>query len=108
MARPRKSEHEKRTERLAAPRFTLSERVSVEEAADNAGLSVSEYQRQRILSGRTTPRRASADASMLVELNRIGVNLNQIARVLNRGDTEDPQHIGFVLKELHGVIERIA
>ena len=106
MARPIKAAEEKRSANFPPVRVTEAELIHVQDQAEMAGLSVSDL-RQRALSGKVTPRRTSGEASMLVELNRIGVNLNQIARSLNRGRDEDPQQIGFVLHELHGVMEKL-
>ncbi len=107
MARPKKAAEEKRSANFPPVRVTDAELIHVQDQAEMAGLSVSDYLRQRALSGKVTPRRTPAQASLLVELNRIGVNLNQIARSLNRGRDEDPQQIGFVLHELHGVMEKL-
>jgi len=108
MARPKKAAKEKRSANFPPVRVTEAELIHVQDQAGMAGLSVSDYLRQRALSGKVTPRRTPAQASLLVELNRVGVNLNQIARSLNGGRKEDPQHIGFVLNELHGVMEKLA
>jgi mobilization protein NikA len=108
MARPKKAESEKRSANFPPVRVTEAELIHVQDQAEMAGLSVSDYLRQRALSGKVTPRRTSGEASLLVELNRVGVNLNQIARALNGGRDEDPHHIGFVLHELHGVMEKLA
>ncbi|MEO4045366.1 plasmid mobilization relaxosome protein MobC, partial [Hoeflea sp. CAU 1731] len=90
MARPRKQEHEKRSARLGPFDVTEAERAYVEDQASAAGVSLAEYGRQRILTGKVALPRSPVDASLLTELNRVGVNLNQIARALNRGRDEDP------------------
>ncbi|MEO4045347.1 plasmid mobilization relaxosome protein MobC, partial [Hoeflea sp. CAU 1731] len=51
--------------------------------------------------------RSPVDASLLTELNRVGVNLNQIARALNRGRDEDPHHLGHILHQLHTLLEKV-
>jgi|TARA_R110000744_G_scaffold241092_1_gene358433 hypothetical protein len=107
MARPRKQEHEKRSARLGPFDVTEAERAHVEAQAAAAGVTLTEYGRQRILSGRVTLPPSPTDASLLTELNRVGVNLNQIARALNRGRDEDPHHLGHVLHQLHTVLEKV-
>lgn len=107
MARPKKAPQEKRSKHLPAVRMTEAELIHVADQAEMAGLSLSDFIRQRALSGKVTPRRSPIEASNLTELNRIGVNLNQIARAVNRGRDEDPHHIGFVLNELHQLMQKL-
>ena len=91
MARPRLGEEERR-------RRTVGVRVTEAEAAGTAGagpgrarLSMGAYLRRRALGQRV---RMAAErrlgAAELRELNRIGVNLNQMARALNSGAVSSP------------------
>lgn len=87
--RPKKAPDELASERLPGVRCTVAERHFIELQADRAGLSVAGFCRraalgQRILAART---KASPDARLAAELNRIGVNLNQIAHAANVGRT---------------------
>jgi hypothetical protein len=89
MARPVKEPHEKRSVTFGT-RFTTAERGFVEEQARAAGLDPAEYLRRRVLGHRVPPARGRADAMLLTELNRIGLelkaignNVNQIARAVN-------------------------
>ena len=87
--RPKKAPDELASERLSGIRCTAAERAFVELQAERAGLPVAEFCRraalgQRILAART---KASPDARLAAELNRIGVNLNQIAHAANVGRT---------------------
>lgn len=106
MARPTKNEHEKKTASLPSVRVTTAERVHVEEQAQAAGLSLSEYIYSRVTGHVVTPRTSKLEASMLVELNRIGVNLNQIAHARNIG-RNDPALLQFILDELHATMSKI-
>lgn len=110
MARPTKNDHEKRNAQLPAVRVTEAELVHLQSLAAAAGLTQSDFIRQRALSGRVTPSRrrnaSSAQTSFIAELNRIGVNLNQIARQLNRGRTHDPHHLDHVLHALTQALEK--
>ena len=106
MARPQKDKLEARTAHLPPVRLTEAELAIVVELAASAGLSVSEFARQRIFAGRTTPRPALADAPLLSDLNRCGVNLNQIARQLNSGRGL-PTSIDGLLATFNAVLERV-
>ena len=108
MARPTKAPHEKRSASLPPVRVTQAELHSLQEQAEAVRLSPSEFIRQRVLSGRITPPRSPAQASLIAELNRVGVNLNQIARQLNRGRSPDPHHLDHVLHELTQTLQKAA
>jgi len=86
MARPKKLEGERRTERFNL-RFTVAEKLHVEEQAAKAGLDPTEFLRRRALSLPIAPAPAKADAALIAELNRIGVNVNQLARAMHSGRT---------------------
>ncbi len=107
MARPLKEPHERRSAKLPPIRVTEAELADLQLQAERAGLSLTELVRQRATGGRVTPRRGLADAQLLSELNRIGVNLNQIARTLNRGKDGDPLHLGHVLGLLTTTLEHL-
>jgi hypothetical protein len=84
MARPNKQPHERREERFNL-RFTIAERLHIEEQAERAGLHPTEYLRQRCLDYEVSPApaRAGVDPSLLSALSRIGNNVNQIALAKN-------------------------
>jgi uncharacterized protein (DUF1778 family) len=106
MARPRKHKPERRDAQVNI-RLTDAERVALEEKADNAGLTLAEYMRQRAIAGRVTPKRPAADDRLLHELNMIGVNINQIARALNAEHTPGGS-LEEALAHLHRVLDQIA
>ncbi len=106
MARPRKDKLEARTAHLPPVRLTEAELVALHELARSHGLSLSELARQRLLSGKISPRPQAADAQLLSELNRCGVNLNQIARALNAG-AGLPTSIDGTLQTFHQVLDRV-
>lgn len=107
MARPKKQPHERRSAKLPPIRLTEAELADLHLQAEQAGLSLTELVRQRATSGKATPKRGLADAQLLSELNRVGVNLNQIARALNRGGDRDPHHLDHVLGQLVAVLEQV-
>lgn len=106
MARPRKEAHERLSAALPPVRVTDAELIAIGDQARSAGLSLSDFVRQRLTRDRITPKAGIADARMLCEINRAGVNLNQIARHLNRGQGV-PADVGDVLAELRRVLDLV-
>ena len=105
--RPEKARDEQRSERLPDIRVTLAERHHVETMAALAGLSLTEFSRRAILGQRITARREQQAAhGALVELNRVGVNLNQIARAVNRG-RDLPPEFAEILAQIHAAILKL-
>ncbi|MEZ5896970.1 MAG: MobC family plasmid mobilization relaxosome protein [Parvularculaceae bacterium] len=86
MGRPKKQLHEKRSQRFNI-RYSPAEMRHIRLQAHKAGLEPHEYARRRTLGHivvtQTTTGRT--DPALINELNRIGVNLNQIARAANMG-----------------------
>lgn len=105
--RPRLAEGEQRDERLPPVRVTAAELAFVQEQAARVGLSLSEYCRRIVLRRKVAPARTDADEALLLELNRVGVNLNQIAHRLNAGGTVPP-HLSAVLDEVRAAVARLA
>ena len=108
--RKRRSGSEKR-QRATGPvlvRLLPEERATVEEKAATAGLSLAAYGRACMLgdAGPRAKRRPPVERELLArtngELNRVGNNLNQIARALNRGrdDELDPYGLRAASREL--------
>ena len=90
MARPRLGESERRR-RTIGVRVTEAEAAELRERAQAARLSLGAYLRRRALGQRVrsaVERRLGA--AEMRELNRIGVNLNQMARALNSGAVSSP------------------
>lgn len=106
--RPKKEPHEIRTTRLPAIRLTEAERADLEIKADRAGVDLSEWVRQQLTATPVKRPREPALGSLITELNRIGNNVNQIARALNRGRDEDPHHLGHVMHQLNTALESLA
>ena len=90
MARPRLDDEERRV-RTVGVRVTAAEAAELRERAQAARLSMGAYLRRRALGQRV---RMAAElrlgAAELRELNRIGVNLNQMARALNSRAVSSP------------------
>ena len=100
MARPRLDDEERRA-RTVGVRVTEAEEAELRERAQAARLSIGAYLRRRALGQRV---RMAAElrlgAAELRELNRIGVNLNQMARALNSRAVSSPA-------ETQAVVERV-
>ena len=90
MARPRLGEEERRP-RTVGVRVTEAEETELRERAQSARLSMGAYLRRRALGQRV---RSAVERRLgvaeLRELNRIGVNLNQMARAMNAGAVAGP------------------
>lgn len=99
--RPKKTEATGRISRVHVL-LTVAEKGRVREAARRGGLSISEYVRRRTL-GRPVTSRVDADAER--QLRRIGVNLNQLARVANAaGQVERGADLDVLVAEIRRAI----
>lgn len=91
MARPRKDDSERRTEAITV-RLTASERLRIDESALAASTPPSEFVRRQALDGRIVQaRRTVLDPAAFDQLRRIGINLNQLARLANTTGTVPPE-----------------
>ena len=106
MARPRKSPVKKRNTQRNL-RFTLEEDQLLRVEAAKAGLSVSEYIRDLALKHRVSaPAARRADPALISELNRIGVNVNQLARAVHTG-RKFTQYWNEIGSELELILKQI-
>lgn len=106
MARPRKEPHERRTERHNV-RFTAAELAYIQDQAEAVGLDVTEYLRRRALRYEVpSVSRRAVDPALVSELNRIGVNVNQLARAVHAG-RDFAAHWRTIGEELTAVLERV-
>jgi uncharacterized protein (DUF1778 family) len=113
MARPLKGGGDKR-ESIIRVRFTAAEKIQIQKAASSRGLTVSDFIRVLAINAsplfrKATPERA-AFIKGLAELGKIGSNLNQIARAINRkqagaGGSEELRGVdaSLIQNALHGV-----
>lgn len=102
MARPRKPPADRRTVSLSC-RLTPAERLKVEHDALRAGLSASDYIRTLVLTGRiVVHENRTLDYQTYDQLRRIGVNLNQLARLANRTGK-----IPYELLKITAVLEQV-
>lgn len=86
MARPTKAFNDRRDDQLTI-RVTADERAQIEQAADIAGITPTEFLRRRALSQKVTPARRRSEPERLAAVALIGIgnNLNQLARHANAG-----------------------
>lgn len=107
MARPRKEQIDARTERLNL-RLTLAERAAIETKAASAGVPPTDYARRVALGSRLAVVSAQvADPQLVLALNRIGVNLNQIAHALNSQAGVSPAELSQTLARLNQLLDHL-
>jgi hypothetical protein len=113
VARPRKQDSERRT-RSVGVRLTASERAALEAAAAARRQSPSEVLRtaffaahgaQASLHERMPSR--ELDPAAVLALNRVGANLNQLARRANIGGTLQPGEVPETLAAISQVLARL-
>ena len=91
MTRPQKESDMKREHRVTI-RLTDTEFSIIENTAEQADMTISEYMRKQIMEGQVNTKfEVVADVKeikkLIGELGKIGSNLNQIARALNEYGT---------------------
>ena len=105
MARPKKEPTEARDQRFNL-RFTLAEIEHIRAQAHVAGLDPHEYLRRRALGHVVAPAAArQADPALVSELNRVGVNVNQLARAVHR-DSAFASYWREIGEELQAVLRK--
>jgi hypothetical protein len=103
MARPTLSKDKKRVVQVNI-RLTQSECDQVNTFAQSAGLSPANWIRYKIFTGRFPQAKASPlDAAIFRELQRIGINVNQVAHKLN--SDEFPSELRPVVQELSDLLK---
>lgn len=91
-------------------RMTASERAHLDQLAKKSGLSLSNTIRACINGTEIRERQAPEIRQLYTEVNRIGTNINQIARRINGGigTEEDVERILSLLQKVYHQMERIA
>jgi hypothetical protein len=106
----RKREKEKRETEIKI-RLTSKEREEIRELAREEGLNVSEYIRKRALQRQAEEQaKLEMERQLIYQLNKIGVNLNQIARGINilrkKGVLDDRDKKN--LEVIKGIVEKVS
>lgn len=107
MVRPRLVEEKRRT-RTVGVRLTAGEAEALSEQARAARLSLGAYVRRRALGQRVRVlEERRLGAAELRELNRIGVNLNQVARQLNSGAASAPPGMRAAVERVGEMVAKL-
>ena len=109
MTRPQKEMDMKREHRVTI-RLTDIEFSIIENAAEQAEMSISEYMRTQTMEGNVTARfEIVADVDeikkLIGEFGKIGSNLNQIARYFNQGGIISSEMRNEIRKSLRDIYE---
>ena len=109
MTRPQKEMDMKREHRVTI-RLTDIEFSIIENAAEQAEMSISEYMRTQTMEGNVTARfEIVADVDeikkLIGEFGKIGSNLNQIARYCNQGGILSSEMRNEIRKSLRDIYE---
>lgn len=109
MTRPQKEIDMKRDHRITI-RLTDTEFSIIENAAEQAEMSISEYIRTQTMEGQVNTRfEIVADVDQLKKLigefGKIGSNLNQIARYFNQGGIISTEMKNEIRKSLRDIYE---
>jgi len=109
MARPKSAPHERRTASTRCDLTLAEKELLVARVAASGVGSEAEFVRQAIFAASIrppAPQRTAYDPSLVTELNRIGVNLNQIAKAMNAGRGL-PSSLETAQAELRAVLTRV-
>ena len=109
MTRPPKETDMKREHRVTI-RLTDTEFSIIENAAEQAEMSISEYMRTQTMQGQVNARfEIVADVAeikkLIGEFGKIGSNLNQIARYFNQGGILSTEMKNEIRKSLRDIYE---
>ena len=109
--RKNRSGSEKRKRPMPFPvRLSPQERAAIEAGAERAGLTLGTYIRSCVLAAPTTRacRRPSVEViaatKLLGALNRIGGNLNQLARHANFGNVVLTDELGATMADIRAAV----
>ena len=105
--RPIKADGEARSLSLPSIRVNPVELSFIETQANNAGLPLSTYVRSSLTQRRVAPAKSSIDDKLLLELNRIGVNLNQQTAHSNAG-RHSPDLLELTLIEIRDLLAKVS
>lgn len=112
--KPRRASENRQKQARIIFRVTPEERATLQQAAGGSGLSVGSYIRVSLLKtavqtrSRRRPLADVAALSMLYgQLNKIGGNINQIARAANSGESPERAALEAMRAELVDVLRAI-
>ena len=105
MVRPKKNETALSTTVII--RLHPDDKKIIQERAKKAMLSVSKYMRLMSLDGAINIQESRADFALVQELNKIGVNLNQMVKKFNAVGTTPAPALLSVLSQLQDILFRL-
>ena len=88
--------------------MTPAELADIERQALTAGLATAEFVRRCVLGRQIIAARSRLEDAAIVELIRVGNNLNQIARATNSGHPPPTAELRAALDQFRGALERLA
>ena len=108
MARPKKEEAEKQNKRFPTVRCTERELADLHAKSKRSQMTLSEFIRQTSLTSKIVIKKATnpLNFELIGELNKLGVNLNQIAKKAN-AKGEISKSIISLNKKIESVVDRI-
>lgn len=107
MARPRLSTSELKAIQVCI-RFTIEEQLFLEETAKIYGVSIVNYIRRRSLKQQLPKfQMTGIDREILIELSKIGNNINQLTRKVNQTNNCDLEELEGMLYFLKDQLDKI-
>ena len=114
MGRPKKTGKDIRTLRFPRVRCTVSEYDAAISRAREAGKNLSEYTREMLTTGQVViantnepQQRSDGNFEIVFQLQKIGVNLNQLTRVAHATGGELPRALRDAGEDLQLILDRI-
>ena len=91
-------------------RMTKEERTRLDHLTEQSGLSISDLVRSALNGVEIRQRQGAEIGQLYTEINRIGNNINQIARSVNAGiaDEKDAREALFLLRKVYELMEAVA
>lgn len=97
-------------EAFLSVRMSARERIKLDSLCEASGLTASAAVRKLIAGAEIQENKAKDMKSLYQEINRIGNNINQIARSVNAGiaSREDAAEAVFLMKKVYELMEKVA
>lgn len=91
-------------------RLTTEQAQKLSADARRCGLSKSVFLRRLIMEKEVRPSREKEINKLIAEINKIGSNVNQVARAANTGQLtkEQAQKLDFMLAEIYALLGKVA
>lgn len=105
-AQPQKGKKMEHKDIIISARLTQAEYAKLQTVLAETGLTTSELVRKLLNGCEVKQRRPQELGALYTEINRIGNNINQIARSVNAGiaKPEDARQAVFLLQKVHELV----